>query len=792
MKDLKSFLLERHFPADLPCNGEFIRFDRGGTLNGWFIGRTYNVQGKVIEVVRCGDWRSGESYKFETEGDYTPEEKEEIAKRIQEAEIQSLYERDKQYAETAELSEARWRLAKENGVSPYLDKKGLKGAGLFGCRLDGENLLVPCRDIDGKLWGIQKIQPDGGKYFSSGQKIKGCFHAIGILEAQETILIAEGVATAGSLHQATGLPVVSAFNAGNLQRVAKEIRGKFPQARLLLCGDEDLWTKRPNGQAWNPGRDAATLAAQLVGGEVVFPQFQSLDTRPSDYNDLHCLEGLSVVQAQIERALGGPAEEGGSQGESGQAFPGVQGSGSSDYDGLTPVPWSASKRGVPVPPPHQLVVNALLEHYSGLMMKQEEDIFLFVGTHWTLLNTHEHHKLMRQLQFLFSGKATASQLRTMFELFLFNLPAAPVDVFLPRYTAANFLNGTLYLERGENYHWKKVFRCGHRAEDFLLNVIPLQYEPEKGERNEAFLAMLERVFEGDPDKDQKIRAVRQMYGAILCPVRSRLFLLHGPQGSGKSSLIVPAMRLCHKENICSVEPHEFKGFLMESMVGKLVNFVTDIKLTESIDDANLKKIEDRVSVRIDRKFKTPLQAPLPPIHIFGANGIPPTLDGSSGAHTRRWTFIRLDKHKTVEGQYLHDFGNWVFDQSPQGVLNFALEGLDDLIASGGHFLVPESGRLEMREWQKASDPIALFLEAAERGEVDGNSKVFINDAGCIKTANLWAGFKIWVQESEQKFQRIGRNLFFRMLEEKGYARRQTQTGWVVDRLSQEPDAAARY
>lgn len=795
MKDLSGFLRENGFEVDFPCNGEFFRFDRGGTLNGWFVGRTYTIGEKTITVARFGDWRTGEKYKFETSGQFSPEEKAEIARHVKESEASEKEARERQQVEVAELSEARWRLAKEFRSNPYLGKKGLPGQS-FGCRGEGENLLVPVRDIEGKLWGIQKIQPDGGKYFTPGQKIKGCFHVIGELPDgySGSIGITEGVATAASLFLGCGFPIVSSFNAGNLTAVAEAIRARFPQARCLVFADNDLWTKRPNGQAWNPGREFGLAAARACQGTLVLPVFKSLDSRPTDFNDLHCLEGLSVVKEQIEGLLQwgelcakcgiprtgighdlskdpfeclNPPRGGGTEIR-------VVDAGCGDFsteewaDDLEPLPWTVNpKTGNSKPPSHQACVDHLLGWYGGRLICQEENLFRYTGTHWRLLDTAENNEIMRQLQHVIGGVATYTQLVTMKNLLTTYCPHTPYDIFIPRYTCANFLNGTLHLVRGEDYKFKKEFRP-HNPDDFLLNVIPLEYAPEKAEKNEEFENMLSRVFQGDPDFEQKIRAVKQMYGAMICPVSPHLFLLHGPAGSGKSSLIIPAMRLVHRDNLCSVQPHEFKGFNMESMAGKLVNFRTDIKLTEAIDDDTVKMIEDRVIIRMDRKFKTPIHAPLPPIHIFGANGVPPTKDGSSGAHDRRWTFIRLDKHKTVPGEYMHDFGNWVFERSPGGVLNFALAGLDDLIANGGHFTTPDSGKVAMAEWQLENDPIGQFLADAKGGEVDQNTRFLFNDEARIRTVSLWEAFRKWVESSGGNYRWMTRFKFYAALRSRGY------------------------
>jgi len=86
-----------------------------------------------------------------------------------------------------------------------------------------------------------------------------------------TILIAEGFATAASLHEATGHQVFIAFDAGNLVNVAKIIRAKNPDAEIIICGDNDLS---------GVGQKAARSAALACGGKYIIP-----DTVGHDWND---------------------------------------------------------------------------------------------------------------------------------------------------------------------------------------------------------------------------------------------------------------------------------------------------------------------------------------------------------------------------------------------------------------------------------------------------------------------------------------------------------------------------
>ena len=98
----------------------------------------------------------------------------------------------------------------------------------MGIRQIGDALVVPVHGEDKRLTGLQFIQPDGQKRFITGTRKAGSWCLLkpeGIPRLTgTTILIAEGWATAASLHTATGHPVFIAFDCCNLSAVARYIR----------------------------------------------------------------------------------------------------------------------------------------------------------------------------------------------------------------------------------------------------------------------------------------------------------------------------------------------------------------------------------------------------------------------------------------------------------------------------------------------------------------------------------------------------------------------------------------
>lgn len=198
---------------------------------------------------------------------------------------------------------ALWELASEAGSSSYLQRKGVEG---FGVRFAADGwLLVPVRDGAGRLWNVQRIAPaapaDGGpsKLFLKGGRKSGLWHVLGGLEGAAVVLLAEGYATAASLHQATGWPVAVAFDAGNLLHVAKALQALLPTALLVVCGDDDAATHARTGR--NAGRAKAEAAARAVQGLAVFPL--GLQEGASDFNDMHQAQGLKAVQMRVQVAV---------------------------------------------------------------------------------------------------------------------------------------------------------------------------------------------------------------------------------------------------------------------------------------------------------------------------------------------------------------------------------------------------------------------------------------------------------------------------------------------------------
>jgi len=232
------------------------------------------------------------------------------AKRKAEEEAERL-ERERKRAMAAERAASIWNLAAdvEGDGHPYLQSKGVLAFGLrIGKWRNGqEALLVPIQNIDGHLVSLQAIfaneNAEIGRdrdYLPGGQKRGGFFMLGGKpIGAQPVIAVCEGYSTGASIHMATGHCVAVAFDAGNVPTIARAMRELFPAATLLICADNDQWAKDKKNDGIHYARQAASSANAIL----VVPQFESLATKPTDFNDLHVLEGIEAVREQIGAAV---------------------------------------------------------------------------------------------------------------------------------------------------------------------------------------------------------------------------------------------------------------------------------------------------------------------------------------------------------------------------------------------------------------------------------------------------------------------------------------------------------
>lgn len=272
-------LQEQYGPLEVmpEPDGSIHRFDvpgdKPGRRNGWYV-----LHANGIASGAFGSWKHGDCHTWTSRAPADQREARHLRQQIEQARRQREAEQRMRQQAAADKARILWRQAlPAEPAHPYLLSKCVQPHGL---RQIGQVLLVPL-SIAGQLVNIQRIEPDGSKRFLSGGRVKGCCSPIGSIQPGQPLYLCEGWATGATIHESTGAAVACSMNAGNLLPAGELLRQRYPDAVLIVAGDDDRLTEG------NPGRTAAEKTAEALGCQFVMPAWP--DNAPlslSDFNDL--------------------------------------------------------------------------------------------------------------------------------------------------------------------------------------------------------------------------------------------------------------------------------------------------------------------------------------------------------------------------------------------------------------------------------------------------------------------------------------------------------------------------
>lgn len=319
--------------SEIIADGTLHRFhvdgDNKGSLNGFYC---LHFDEKPAGIFGCNK-RYGFDKKFQwqsnqkTQG-WTPEERQAYKERVaRERAKKDADEKARQEAAAAAAQQLWNASAVASDDHPYLKSKGVKAHGLRVGKWEKVNkdtgevwlsvdnaLLVPICDRKLAIHSLQAIFPakvktigDRNKDYQADGAKRGLFHMIGkpkMHDGKLVFILCEGYATGASIYECTGHCVLVCFDAGNLPVVAgdmhKSAAEKGKEYVIVLAADNDRWTTKP---VENPGVYHARDAMKAVGGLLAVPDFDDLEGKPTDFNDLHQRQGAAAVADVIADAI---------------------------------------------------------------------------------------------------------------------------------------------------------------------------------------------------------------------------------------------------------------------------------------------------------------------------------------------------------------------------------------------------------------------------------------------------------------------------------------------------------
>jgi phage/plasmid primase-like uncharacterized protein len=323
--------------------------DKGGEKSGAYSGHMEGrTPGGYIQ-----NFKTGEVVNWKPAGpvaSLTPTEAARLELAARAAKKKSESEQTERHAKAAAAAAALWVDSPAAGPdNPYLQAKGITaaaglrvvpetvrdGVAAMGIRIAATtaeakamreaepsarvfkagDLLIPGRDADGKLWTLQTVNPAFKGFIKGGRKA-GVMAVAGddpekplseiFKDPSRPLVLAEGYATAETVARLTGQPVVVAFDSGNLDAVARELRERFPGRPMIFAADNDHAAAKetlPNGKPRpNVGMEKAQDAARRHGGAVVAPPFRDGE-QGSDWNDFRANRGEEEAKRLLAEQL---------------------------------------------------------------------------------------------------------------------------------------------------------------------------------------------------------------------------------------------------------------------------------------------------------------------------------------------------------------------------------------------------------------------------------------------------------------------------------------------------------
>jgi putative DNA primase/helicase len=305
LSSFRRALVNRHIvpPETLNADGLLHRCDAAGRHGRHDAAYVLHLDGTPAGgFINWQDGKGWEPWRLDQTSPLDPAQRSQWLARVQAGRERALAETAQRHEAARLVAERIWNSAHSDPDNhPYLVAKGVLA---YGVRQHLGVLVVPVRSDDGVLQSLQFISATGAKRFLKGGQVQGMFGWVGG-PAQDVVCVAEGFATAASIHAATGWPVAIAFHAGNLQAVAGTLRRQHPEARLVICADDDHAT------VGNPGLTLARLAAAAVGAGLAVPLFgEATSDRPADatdFNDMQRVAGLNAVRDTVAAAVSASA-----------------------------------------------------------------------------------------------------------------------------------------------------------------------------------------------------------------------------------------------------------------------------------------------------------------------------------------------------------------------------------------------------------------------------------------------------------------------------------------------------
>lgn len=249
-----------------------------------------------------------------------------------------------------------------------------------------------------------------------------------------------------------------------------------------------------------------------------------------------------------------------------------------------------------------------------------------------------------------------------------------------------------------------------RTDDYAITRIPWKYNPDADcPRFKQFLS--ESVEFGKVDLIQEYMGYCLYRGEM--PYAKALMLV-GSGSNGKSTFLTVLESLLGEDNVMNASLSKLANsrFSAYRLEGKLANINADIEGGEIGETSMFKNMTGGDSFEVEQKYGQPYDHRNTAKLVFAANEMP-EVDTHQDAFFRRWLLVAFPNKftkKEDDGYPMADpqLEDTLMDEM-EGILNFAVEGLQRLRDQDGQFTNELSTAQTREQWKQYGDPIDQFI-----------------------------------------------------------------------------------
>ncbi|WP_241623186.1 primase-helicase zinc-binding domain-containing protein [Rosenbergiella australiborealis] len=453
------------------------------------------------------------------------------------------------------------------------------------------DLIIPLHNMNGELVNVQLINAEGEKRTLKGGQVKAASHILGADKPAKRIWLAEGYATALTVHKLTGEQVWIAFSSANFLSLASCIKEKHPTLPLIIAADRDL-------------NEVGQQKAQKVADE--FNAILALPPLFGDWNDAYIESSAEKTKQALRQAILTQKQ--------------------SPFEVMSSSEFTAMSVDAKA--------TAIAEHYHNNLAIDESGEILsrYEGGAWKVITGNQFERDVVQLYQAIGASFSAGKISALISTLKLILPQQKA----PSRQLIGFLNGVLDTQSG-------TFKP-HQRQNWLRTVNNVAYTtplPEESIETNAphFWKWLNFAAANNTVKRDVILAA--LFMVLANRYDWQLFLeITGPGGTGKSLLSEIATMLAGKDNTFSAKIENLELSRERApIVGRSLILLPDQEKWSG-DGAGIKAITGGDAVSVDPKYKDAYSAHIPAV-IIASNNNPMRFTDRSGGISRRRVILHF-------------------------------------------------------------------------------------------------------------------------------------------------------